>query len=590
MGKRFGFLRFTGIVNAEEFAKRLANIWIESFHLFAVVARFNRPQSRKVAEDTNHPRNRVPTSIDSKVNNLSANILGAKSFASVVNGGEKGIPMINREFEDAASCNAFRNNVAMKNVFASIKSVSQNFVIDERMIWIEISGLPLCAWGSNAYKRVANEPGKFMFFEIDQDSSLGIGRVCIATKQKSFISENVQVVINGEEYMVRVNEIATWNIKIEDDVVSEEAASDKDEKGDAIEEEESCDDNVNEIGLDQVEVSMEEKQQEIEVEEKVTHGEEKQREKEVEEKASHVDGDQEGTWTHSNEVVFMINIYGPHDSSSKVSLWNRLLDFIQHHNGKFIICGDLNEVRTESERFGSTFSNSEPQVFNSFIDAAGLIEIPMGGRSFTWMNKAGTKLSKLDRFLMSEDVLVANPDLKATVLDRLWSDHNPILLHADKTDFGPILFKLFHSWMQRTGFDAMIKESSEEYNNLNSGLSPALHKRLKYLKQCIKNWRHASKQQDNTLIQIIQAKFDELDIKIDSSTTSDEDRNYRLHLMKDRDDLELYSTMDIAQKARIRWDVEGDENTKFFNGIIKAKRRNQMVQGVLVNGEWLLVS
>ena len=89
MGKRFGFVRFTGIVNGEEFAKRLANILIESFHLFVAVERFNRPQSRKVAEDTNHPRNRVLTPIDSKVNNLSANILGAKSFESVVNEGEK---------------------------------------------------------------------------------------------------------------------------------------------------------------------------------------------------------------------------------------------------------------------------------------------------------------------------------------------------------------------------------------------------------------------------------------------------------------------------------------------------------------------
>ena len=136
----------------------------------------------------------------------------------------------------------------------------------------------------------------------------------------------------------------------------------------------------------------------------------------------------EGTWTHSNEVIFMINIYGPQDSSSKVSLWNRLIDFIQHHNGKFIICADLNEVRTKSERFGSAFSNSEAQIFNSFIDVAGLIEIPMGGRSFTWMNKTGTKLSKLDRFLMSEDVLVATPDLKATVLDRLLVGSHPYLV------------------------------------------------------------------------------------------------------------------------------------------------------------------
>ncbi|GKB27227.1 retrovirus-related pol polyprotein from transposon TNT 1-94 [Tanacetum coccineum] len=77
--------------------------------------------------------------------------------------------------------------------------------------------------------------------------------------------------------------------------------------------------------------------------------------------------------------------------------------------------------------------------------------------------------------------------------------------------------------------------------------------------------------------------MNELDIKIESSTASDEDRNY--HLMKERDDLYMYTTMDISQKARIRWDVEGDENTKFFHGIIKMKHRNHIVQGVLVDGE-----
>nr|GEU61438.1 RNA-directed DNA polymerase, eukaryota, reverse transcriptase zinc-binding domain protein [Tanacetum cinerariifolium] len=213
------------------------------------------------------------------------------------------------------------------------------------------------------------------------------------------------------------------------------------------------------------------------------------------------------------------------------------LDNDVHVNGKFIICGDLNKVRTDYERFGSTFSNFEAQIFNSFIDAAGLIEIPMGGRLFTWMNKAGTKLSKLDRLLMSEDVLVTNSDLKAISLNRLWSDHNPILLHADKTDFGPIPFKLSHSWMQMQEFDIMIEESRNEFNNLNSGLCSSLHKRLKHLKQCIKIWCHASKKQDNTRFQIIQAKMNELDIKIESSIAFDEDRNYRLQLMKERDDL-----------------------------------------------------
>ncbi|GKF41753.1 hypothetical protein Tco_0125095, partial [Tanacetum coccineum] len=45
--------------------------------------------------------------------------------------------------------------------------------------------------------------------------------------------------------------------------------------------------------------------------------------------------------------------------------------------------------------------------------------------------------------------------------------------------------------------------------------------------------------------------------------------------------------MDTVQKARIKWDMEGDENTKFFHGLVKKKRRSQSVQGILHQGNWI---
>nr|GEY39042.1 putative RNA-directed DNA polymerase, eukaryota, reverse transcriptase zinc-binding domain protein [Tanacetum cinerariifolium] len=50
-----------------------------------------------------------------------------------------------------------------------------------------------------------------------------------------------------------------------------------------------------------------------------------------------------------------------------------------------------------------------------------LLDLPLGGRSFTWMNKEGTKMSKLDWFLVSSSVMDAFQDLKVTALPRGWS-------------------------------------------------------------------------------------------------------------------------------------------------------------------------
>nr|GEW35333.1 RNA-directed DNA polymerase, eukaryota, reverse transcriptase zinc-binding domain protein [Tanacetum cinerariifolium] len=41
-----------------------------------------------------------------------------------------------------------------------------------------------------------------------------------------------------------------------------------------------------------------------------------------------------------------------------------------------------------------------------------------------------------------------------------------------------------------------------------------------------------------------------------------------------------------CSKAKVKWDIEGDENTSFFHGLLKQRRRLQMVQGIMHDGEW----
>ncbi|GJT02921.1 hypothetical protein Tco_0824090 [Tanacetum coccineum] len=45
--------------------------------------------------------------------------------------------------------------------------------------------------------------------------------------------------------------------------------------------------------------------------------------------------------------------------------------------------------------------------------------------------------------------------------------------------------------------------------------------------------------------------------------------------------------MEISQKAKIRWSIEGDENSKYFHGIMNKKRSQLAIRGTLANGEWI---
>lgn len=48
---------------------------------------------------------------------------------------------------------------------------------------------------------------------------------------------------------------------------------------------------------------------------------------------------------------------------------------------------------------------------------------------------------------------------------------------------------------------------------------------------------------------------------------------------------EYEHTQMLKQKARIKWDIEGDENTRYFHSIIKRRHNQNNIRGLMVNGE-----
>ncbi|GJW70587.1 hypothetical protein Tco_0127504 [Tanacetum coccineum] len=149
-------------------------------------------------------------------------------------------------------------------------------------------------------------------------------------------------------------------------------------------------------------------------------------------------------------------------------------------------------------------------------------------------------------------------DIRITALDRMWSDHIPILLHCNKRDFGLVPFKVYHSWFNR------------------EALKPKIRLRYATLRS-----KEISQNQDTMMA------LKTLDDKIEVGYASIEDRDSRIKLLHEIDKFDSFKAMDSIQKARIKWDVEGDENSKFFHRLINQKRKNNSINGIMHKGVWV---
>ncbi|GKB82228.1 RNA-directed DNA polymerase, eukaryota [Tanacetum coccineum] len=121
----------------------------------------------------------------------------------------------------------------------------------------------------------------------------------------------------------------------------------------------------------------------------------------------------------------------------------------------------------------------------------------------------------------------------------------------------------------------------------DSNLMVRFKKKLQTLKKEIQIWVKSYKQKQYGCSRDIRSKLRDIDIELDKGGSDDDILLARMDLLKKLNDIQSAEARDRLQKAKIQWAIEGDENSKFFHGIINRKRANLAVKGVMVNGEWL---
>ena len=193
-------------------------------------------------------------------------------------------------------------------------------------------------------------------------------------------------------------------------------------------------------------------------------------------------------WLKSHINLLIVVVHGPHDLRDKRMVWDYLAHVSNQWDGEVVMLGDFNEVRFKSDRCGSTFNALGADVFNSFIANAGLEEVPLGGSSYTWCHKSANKMSKLDRFFISENLLNICPNISAIMLDRYLSDHRPILLRECSYDYGLIPFRFYHYWLELEDFDQFVIDTWKSAPSVGNNAMRNMMFKLKFLKVKIREW------------------------------------------------------------------------------------------------------
>ncbi|GKC41107.1 RNA-directed DNA polymerase, eukaryota, partial [Tanacetum coccineum] len=481
-GKRFGFVRFINVFNVERLVSNLCTVWIDRHKLQANIARFKRNNDNGAYaggkanvgfRDNNMRANNsgiekvIKQSIDHNAGLGNSYVRAVKGEEKKGAANEKTQPtmvldddcLISRdlshflmgrvkEFASLAHLKMTISNEGFTDV--KIQYLGEFWVMLEftsketmkMMHGLTVEGIPFKLWSSKTFNRIATKWGELLDVDDKEETCYHSKRLCIHTKMVRSISEEFKIIHKGKLYWIRANETAGWvpdfqdaaNIMMQDDNYMNLSLN---EQNFDI----SDDDNdVARLVCVSIYVSIRRSngyQQGgscVRREYAIPPGFSPKENYDVEN--MHARGENVNLDDHTDRVgsfricqnLLIGVVYTPHDIKEKFMLWDYLQCEITRWKGQVIIMRDFNEVRVQYDRYGSVFNARGAQIFNSFISDSGLVEINLGGCHYTWSHKSAKKMSKLDRFLVSENLINNSPNITAISLDRYLSDHRPILL------------------------------------------------------------------------------------------------------------------------------------------------------------------
>eukprot|EP00253_Pinus_taeda_P025821 PITA_25821 len=221
-----------------------------------------------------------------------------------------------------------------------------------------------------------------------------------------------------------------------------------------------------------------------------------------------------------------------------------------------------------------------------------LVDVETNNGLFTWNNKRGGEsqvASKLDRFIISEDLMLLEKEIAASVLPVGGSDHWPIQMVIQgigTPQNRPFIFE--NICLSHPDFISNIGKWWAEDLQIQGTRMFMLHKKLKHIKMRLKEWN--KKDFGNIFVEKISVEI-KMQILNQAMILKgfDKDKNDLVEKHhKDWENLCKKEEIFWKQKSRVQWLKEGKRNTNFFHRSTMVNREHSRIFAIIKEDGQLL--
>eukprot|EP00253_Pinus_taeda_P004728 PITA_04728 len=270
----------------------------------------------------------------------------------------------------------------------------------------------------------------------------------------------------------------------------------------------------------------------------------------------------------------------------KLRFLDSLVDLKDRYVGiPWIMRGDFNMIRSLSEKKGGTRSLSKDSLaFQTFIDNMKLVDTDTSNGLFTWNNKRGGEshvASTLDKFIISEDLMLIDKEMIVRVLPFGGSDHWPVQLEVQGIGTPRNRpFRFENIWLTHPDFIINIENWWSEDLQIQGTRMFLLHKRLKHIKLRLKEWNKTEFGNIFVETKSIEDKMQELNQGLITNGFDKLGSDQATKHHQDWENLCKQEEIFWRQKSRVQWLKEGEKNTRFFHGSTMANRAHNRISSI----------